>query len=72
MSKRQSEESRIVTYFGTANLSTAQAIFGIVKDIIKKRSSMDDPVAKVVARRRRGPNKARVNAGPGVNDTPTA
>ena len=58
MPRSESIEQRIVNYFETAELSTAQAIFGIVKGKLKGRVELEDepsaPRRKKVRRQKKG------------------
>jgi len=65
MSSKASMESRIVTWFATAEVGTAEVVLGIVKGIVKQRRTVT--VAQVTTPpKRTRKRKARLNG----NDAP--
>jgi hypothetical protein len=67
MSKRQSAESRIITYFEQAPLASVAIVLGIVKEKVRMRQLADVGVNVVPARRKaKGKRNARITAAPGT------
>ena len=52
MSKRQSAESRIITYFEQAPLASVAIVLGIVKEKVRMRQLVDAGVTTVPAKRK--------------------
>jgi hypothetical protein len=52
MAKRQSAESRIITYFETAPIASVQIVLGIVKEKVRMRALADAGVTTVAAKRK--------------------
>jgi hypothetical protein len=75
MSKRTTEESRIVTYFQSSPFPTANAIFGVVRDIVKRRAQEEvqssegkNEQAPVIRRKKRA-KKVNSAGAAGANST---
>ena len=71
MSKRQSQESRIITYFETAPIASVQIVLGIVKEKVRMRQLADVgvhvvPAKRKVARKRKPDAGARPSLEPAM------